>query len=54
MADSTYDVAFAIETVYFWPDLCAGLREMRRGLRSRPQARVIHVSLTAYIDYSIS
>ena len=33
MADSTYDVAFAIETVYFWPDLCAGLREMRRVLK---------------------
>lgn len=33
MADSAYDVAYAIETVYFWPDLCAGLREMKRVLK---------------------
>ena len=33
-ADGTYDAAYAIETVYFWPDLAAGLREMRRVVRA--------------------
>ena len=33
MADATYDAAYAIETIYFWPDLVAGLREMLRVLK---------------------
>lgn len=33
-ADGTYDAATAFETVYFWPDLTAALREVRRVLRS--------------------
>jgi len=32
-ADASHDAAYAIETVYFWSDLVAGLREMRRVLR---------------------
>ncbi len=32
-ADATYDIVYAIETVYFWPNLQAGLREMRRVLK---------------------
>ena len=40
MSDSVYDVAYAIETVYFWPDLCAGLREMRRVLKDGGVAAV--------------
>jgi len=40
VADSSYDVAYAIETVYFWPDLCAGLREMRRVLKGGGVAAV--------------
>ncbi|WP_068161571.1 class I SAM-dependent methyltransferase [Rhodococcus phenolicus] len=31
--DNSFDVALAIETVYFWPDLAAGLREVHRVLR---------------------
>lgn len=32
-ADGSYDAAVSIESVYFWPDLGRGLREMRRVLR---------------------
>ena len=32
-ADASYDAALAVETVYFWPDLTAGLREAARVLR---------------------
>lgn len=32
-ADATYDAVYAIETIYFWPDLCAGIREMLRVLK---------------------
>ena len=32
--DGTYDGAYAIESVYFWADLGAGLREVRRVLKS--------------------
>ncbi len=31
--DESYDVATAVETVYFWPDLTGGLGEIRRILR---------------------
>jgi SAM-dependent methyltransferase len=31
-ADDTYDAALAIHTIYFWPDLEAGLREVERVL----------------------
>ena len=40
MADATYDLAYAIETVYFWPDLVAGLREMLRVLKPGGAAAV--------------
>ena len=29
----TFDLATAVETVYFWPDICAGLREVYRVLK---------------------
>lgn len=32
-ADASYDAALAVETVYFWPDLTGGLREVARVLR---------------------
>ena len=32
-ADGSHDAAISIESVYFWPDLLAGLREMRRVVR---------------------
>jgi SAM-dependent methyltransferase len=32
-ADATFDKAFSVHTLYFWPDLDAGLRELRRVLR---------------------
>jgi len=32
-ADATYDAVYAIETIYFWPDLRAGIREMLRVLK---------------------
>lgn len=32
-ADASHDAAISIESVYFWPDLLAGLREMRRVVR---------------------
>lgn len=32
-ADGAYDAAIAIESVYFWPDLGKGLREMQRVVR---------------------
>lgn len=31
--NESYDVATAVETVYFWPDLTGGLGEIRRILR---------------------
>jgi SAM-dependent methyltransferase len=31
--DETFDKAFSVHTLYFWPDLAAGLRELRRVLR---------------------
>ena len=31
--DAVFDKAFSVHTVYFWPDLGAGLRELRRVLR---------------------
>jgi ubiquinone/menaquinone biosynthesis C-methylase UbiE len=31
--DGTFDKAFSTHTLYFWPDLCAGLLELRRVLR---------------------
>lgn len=34
-ADDTFNKAVAINTVYFWPDLVAGLGEMRRVLRAK-------------------
>jgi ubiquinone/menaquinone biosynthesis C-methylase UbiE len=40
MAEATYDAAYAIETVYFWPDLIAGLREMLRVLKPGGAAAV--------------
>ena len=32
-ADGSYDAAISVESVYFWPDLGKGLREMRRVVR---------------------
>jgi SAM-dependent methyltransferase len=32
-ADATFDKAFSVHTLYFWPDLAAGLRELHRVLR---------------------
>jgi ubiquinone/menaquinone biosynthesis C-methylase UbiE len=32
-ADGAYDAAISVESVYFWPDLGKGLREMRRVVR---------------------
>ena len=32
-ADGSHDAAISIESVYFWPNLLAGLREMRRVVR---------------------
>ena len=31
--EGEYDAAFSVESVYFWPDLGKGLREMRRVVR---------------------
>jgi ubiquinone/menaquinone biosynthesis C-methylase UbiE len=32
-ADDAFDKVFSVHTVYFWPDLDAGLREIRRVMR---------------------
>ena len=32
-ADTSFDKVFSVHTLYFWPDLDAGLREMQRVLR---------------------
>ncbi len=32
-SDATFDKAFSVHTIYFWPDLDAGLRELHRVLR---------------------
>ena len=32
--DESFDKAFSVHTLYFWPDLGAGLRELRRVLRA--------------------
>ena len=32
-ADGSYDAAISVESVYFWPDLGKGLRELRRVVR---------------------
>ena len=37
MADATYDLAYAIETVYFWPDLVAGLSPSSAPIPSPPR-----------------
>lgn len=34
-ADQTFDKIFSVHTLYFWPDLAAGLRELHRVLRDR-------------------
>ena len=35
--DDSFDKAFSVHTLYFWPDLDAGLRELRRVLRTGGQ-----------------
>ncbi len=40
--DSTFDKAFAVETVYFWPDLAADFAEARRVLKPGGLFVIIH------------
>lgn len=42
--DHSFDVATAFETIYFWPDLLAGLKEVARVLA--PQGRIFIVNET--------
>ena len=40
--DNTFDLATAVETVYFWPDLQAGLKEIKRVLKDGGQIAIFN------------
>ena len=40
--DDTFDLATAVETVYFWPDLQAGLKEIKRVLKPGGQLAIFN------------
>ena len=41
LEDNSYDAAIGIETIYFWPDLTGGLKEIYRTLKSFGQLVLI-------------
>ena len=41
-ADGSFDAAFSVHTLYFWPDLAAGLKEIRRVLRDTGRVLLVH------------
>jgi arsenite methyltransferase len=49
-ADHTFDKAVAINTVYFWTSLAAGLREIRRVLRSNGVLAIAAITPEAAIE----
>ena len=49
-ADHTFDKAVAINTVYFWTSLAAGLREIRRVLRSNGVLAIAAITPDAAIE----